>query len=234
MKRLVILLLLLCLLCGCTAKNEPSEVVTKSNTGKAEPVIDQSPELTGKELYIETAQLSEDEQTLLDLIDFGHSRYVLYDFVIEDTAHQLFFKTYVFKDGQWQITPAEQTNGSRALSYSTSGRLLLDSEDLSRRLLIALQRADGSGYTGTAYDTGSSVFDSGMFTAYTLPKRTEILYDQEIPLVLKVIPHDHSISKDDIHTIFENFSNPSAFAESATKFEHLYGVTITFSQIEKD
>ena len=233
MKKILILVLALCILCGCTAEEEPAEVMTGSSLGKHEPVIDQSPELTGKELYIESAQLTDDQQSLLHLIDLEGQKYSLFDFSIEETDHRLFFKTYEFKDGQWQITEAEQEHGSRTLSYGTSGRLLLDSEDLSRQLRIALQHADDSGYIGTAYDTGTSAYDNGMFSTFTLPARTEILYNQEIPLLLKVVPHGNSINIDDVHAIFENFSVPAAFAENAEKFDLLYAVTITFSQTEQ-
>ena len=164
MKKLLMLVLALCMLCGCATEEDPAEVVTQSPTGKGDPIIDQSSELTGKDFYIESAQLTEDQQSLLDLIDFGSQKYALFDFSIEDTNHRLFFKTYEFKDGQWQITEAEQEHGSRCLSYKTSGRLLLGSEDLSRRLRIALQRTDGSVYIGTAYDTGTSVYESGIFS----------------------------------------------------------------------
>ena len=234
MKKLLILTLILCFFCGCAATEEPSEAVTKPWSGKREPVLDQSPELTGKDLYIEPAQLSEDQQSLLNLLDFGREKYALFDFYIEETDHRLFFKTYQFKDGQWQFTEAEQENGSCDLGYKTSGRLLLDSDDLSRRLRIALQHTDGSGYTGTSYDIGTSVYDSGMFSTYTLPERTEIIYNQEIPLLLKIVPHDNSINIDDVHAVFENFSAPAAFAENAEHFELLYAVTITFSQIEQN
>ena len=72
-----------------------------------------------------------------------------------------------------------------------------------------------------------------MFSTFTLPSRTEILYNQEIPLLLKVVPHGNSINIDDVHAIFENFSDPAAFAENAEKFDLLYAVTITFSQTEQ-
>ena len=235
MKKLILFLLILFLFVGC-APSEEEEVVTKPWPGPPEVDLDQPAEVPREALYIETAQLSDEEEQLLSLVD-NMNAYALFDFTTEAKDHILTFRTYKLENGSWQMTAgeAERDRPIRVPRGDSGGkhRMALMVGDLSCGLFVHIQQEGKNATSGTRYlyEDLSEIGDHG-YMPYTLPARTEILYNQEIPLVLQLIPKEVSISIDDVNAIFEHFSDPSAFAASAENFEHIYALTVTFTLYE--
>ena len=166
-------------------------------------------------MYIEPAQLTDEEQDIAELLGLN-SDYLIYDFVLDGTAQSIQFNTYELENGEW----SRKTGGGGQAFSDGSGRIALEFDRLPDGLRIALQSENSGG--STTY-SGDGVDDDGMGSATsTLADRSDIAYEQEIPLVIQIIT-----SKNEIHSYdVSYFEHPEEYAE----YEHVYAVTVRFSQ----
>lgn len=170
------------------------------------------------QMYIEKAELTEEEKNIADLLGLNQE-YRLYDFYLDDTVKSMRINTYELIDGEWHIVAG---GGGEAFEDS-DGRLALGFDNLADGLRIAVQSEHNNG--STSYFKESKTDMAGMsYTTSTLSDKKEILYDQEIPLVIQIIT-----SKNEVHSyVVDYFFQPEEYEKY--DYEYVYAVTVLFSQ----
>lgn len=176
-------------------------------------------------MYIERAQLTEEEQNITELLDADAQ---IYDFVLDETVQTIQINTYELKDGKWELI----SGGGGQAFQDTTGRLALEFDNLAEGLSTAIQSENSAG--GSKYETELEEEKEGMTRGSTaLFETKEIIYEQEIPLVIQVCT-----SKDIIHShTVDYYFTPEQYGLQG--YEHVYAITVLFSQktiseLEKD
>ncbi len=170
------------------------------------------------QMYIEEAQLTKEEKNIAELLGLNQE-YRLYDFFIDDTIKSMQINTYELIDGEWHIVTG---GGGQALEDS-KGRLALGFDNIADGLKIATQSKHNSGSTSYFKESRNDLTGMGWVTS-TLTNKTEITYDQEIPLVIQIIT-----SKNEVHSYtVDYFFQPEEYEKY--DYEHVYAITVLFSQ----
>ena len=170
------------------------------------------------QMYIEEAQLTEEEKNIAELLGLNQE-YRLYDFFIDDTVKSMQINTYELIDGEWYIVAG---GGGQAFEDS-EGRLALGFDNIADGLRIATQSEHNSGSTSYFKEIKNDITGMGWATS-TLTDKTEIAYDQEIPLVIQIIT-----SKNEVHSyMVDYFFQPEEYEKY--DYEHVYAITVLFSQ----
>lgn len=198
MKKIAALLALLALvLSGCTAEAAP-------------------------EMYIEPAQLSEEEEAVAKLLGADTDQH-LFDVVLDGTAKKMRTAIYELVDGEWQVRSA----GRMALDEGTAkGRMAFGFDDLRGEYREAIQFESGDFSAikhGRAEELEERDSNLSRTIAY-LSNRREIVYDREIPLVVQINTSKNEVSSYDP----EYFFQPEEYEKFG--YEHVYALTVTFSQ----
>lgn len=179
-----------------------------------------SPEPEQKELYIEQAVLSDEEQKLQELLGLGKHHWI-YDFSLDDTVKSVQLNTYELQDGHWLRIAG---GGGQAFT-GPDGRIALSSQKIKEGLRVAVQGADGTSVT--TYFTGNETEEAAMGSAASrLSGRQTVVYEEEIPLAIQIVT-----SKREIHSyMVEYFFEPERY--EPYDYEHVYAITVRFSQKE--
>lgn len=195
MKKIIALLALLALvLSGCTAEAAP-------------------------EMYIEPAQLSEEEAAVAKLLGADTDQH-LFDVVLDGTAKKVSVNTYELADGQWELLSG---GGGMALKEGEKkGRMAFGFEDLRGECREALQF--GKDFTAVKYGPSEEYGDTLGRAISFLSDRAEIVYGQEIPLAIQINTGLNKIVSYDP----EYFFQPEEYEKFG--YEHVYALTVTFSQ----
>ena len=168
-------------------------------------------------MYIEPAQLTEEEEAMAQLLG-SDLKNPIYDFYLDDTVETVSITAYELKDGNWKLF-------SRDLGrfYDNSGRFTVDCSDLSAGFWFAIQSDNHYGSMNS--EKGECFLTEGMqILTSTLTERTEIAYEQEIPIAVQVCTTQDQI----ISSGLSSFFDPDEY--SGMGYEHIYAVTIKFSQ----
>lgn len=195
-KILALLTLLALVLSGCTAEAAP-------------------------EMYVEPAQLSEEEEAVAKLLGADTDQH-LFDVVLDGTAKTVSVNTYVLEDGKWELLSG---GGGMALKEGVKeGRMAFGFEDLRGEYREAVQF--GKDFTAVKYGSPDDLDDpEGMGRATALLSgRTEIVYEQEIPLAIQINTTKNEVRSYDT----EYFFQPEEYEKYG--YEHVYALTVTFSQ----
>nr|WP_326186262.1 hypothetical protein [uncultured Oscillibacter sp.] len=196
-KKLVILLTLLAVigLCGCGGTS-------------------------GDTMYIEPAQLTEEEEKIVDLLD-RDIRHCMFDFSVDDTLQSAQFQVYQLVEGAW--SPA---SGGGSLAFSDAeGRLILDFDDLRTGLRVAVQSKRTGDSSAYEKDTGEEPETSGLGRGTSvLRKRTEIAYEAEIPLAMQVFTPEDTIILYDPAEVLDHPEEYTRYGYEA------YVITVSFSR----
>ena len=194
MKKVFALFALLALvLCGCTAEAAP-------------------------EMYIEPAQLSEEEEAVAKLLGADTDQH-LFDVVLDGTAKKMRTAIYELVNGEWEV----RSGGSMALDEDTAkGRMAFGFDDLRGEYREALQF--GKDFTAIKHGRAEEYDDTLGRGISFLSDRTEIVYGQEIPLAIQINTGLNKIVSYDP----EYFFQPEAYEELG--YEYVYALTVTFSQ----
>ena len=169
-------------------------------------------------LYIEKAQLTKQEESIAKLLG-ANSEHRIYDFKLDDSVKSVRINTYELKEGSWkQVTGF----GSQAF-LDNKGRLALDFDNVADGIRVAIQSEKHN--SATQYSNVVTEDYTGMTRSITiLDNLTEIIYEQEIPLVLQI-----STTKNAIRSFgVDSFFIPEEYDKYG--YEHVYAVTIQFSQ----
>lgn len=194
MKKIFALLTLLALLAGCSAEAAPA-------------------------MYIQPAELNEDEEAVAKLLGADTDQY-LFDVVLDGTAKKVSVNTYELVDGEWELLSG---GGGMALKEGAKkGRMAFGFEDLRGEYREAFQF--GTDFTSVSYGSPEVTEDGLGRTTALLANRTEIVYEQEIPLAVQINTNSNTVTSYDP----EYFSHPEEYAKFG--YEHVYALTVTFSQ----
>ena len=169
------------------------------------------------EMYIEPAQLNEDEKTISRLLG-GMEGQAIFDFSVDDSVQSLIITTWKMEDGQW----VEYMLDSQRLDES-SGRIALSFEDLTAGCRIAVQT--GSGFSASTRDgeADEELEGMGCTTAY-LPQRREIEYGEDIALVIQTFTDKNEVISYDP----DYFAHPEEYEKLG--YEGVFAVTACFSK----
>lgn len=195
MKKILALFALLALLAGCSAEAAPS-------------------------MYIRPAELNEKEEALAQLLGADRDQH-LFDVALDGTAKKVRTVVYELEDGEWRVVSA----GNIALNEgSKKGRMAFGFEDLRGEYREAVQFEKD--FRAAKYGSSEEPeTEDGMSRGTALlSNRTEIVYEEEIPLAVQVNTTKNEVTSYDP----EYFFQPEEYEKLG--YEHVYALTVTFSQ----
>ena len=171
------------------------------------------------DMSIQPAQLTEEENRLLELLDVGMEQYRIFDFTVSDKVQSIQINTYELKNGMWEVVVG---GGGHAFT-DPKGRLALRFGKLTEGLGTALQGEtchNSVSYTLPPQEDGAAM----SYATSALSRSIPAAYDQEIPLVIQV-----ATTKSEIHTYdVDYFNRPEEYAKLG--YEHVYAITVLFSR----
>ena len=172
----------------------------------------------GPVMYIQPAQLTKAEQDMADLMGVNLDDHI-FDFKVDDTVRKISVNAYELVDGQWELFYG---GGGRPFTDS-KGRLMVDFDDLEKGLRDAIQSENHNG--STKIETKTEIDTTGMHRATSmLSQKTQIVYDQEIPLAVQILTTKNEIRSYDTTYFF----HPEDYEQYG--HDHVYAVTVIFSQ----
>ena len=177
-----------------------------------------TPETVNK-MYIEPAQLTEEEENIAGLLGLN-TKHRIYDFVLDDTVQTIQVNTYRLVDGEWKL---ETGGGGQAFSDIT-GRIALGFERIDEGIRIAIQSEHTGGSTEYESERNEELSEIGGFATSILSDKTEIVYEEEIPLVIQVITSKNEVVSYQV----DYFNTPEEYEKLG--YEGVFAVTIRFSQ----
>ena len=177
-----------------------------------------TPETVDK-MYIEPAQLTEEEENIAGLLGLN-TKHRIYDFVLDDTVQTIQVNTYRLVDGEWKL---ETGGGGQAFSDIT-GRIALGFERIDEGIRIAIQSEHTGGSTEYESERNEELSEIGGFATSILSDKTEIVYEEEIPLVIQVITSKNEVVSYQV----DYFNTPEEYEKLG--YEGVFAVTIRFSQ----
>lgn len=172
-------------------------------------------------MYIEPAKLDEKEEAVAKLLGADTDQH-LFDVVLDGTAKKVSVNTYELEDGEWKLVTG---GGGMALKEGVKeGRMAFGFEDLRGEYREAVQF--GKDFTAVKYGSPDALDDpEGMGRATSLlSDRTEIVYEKEIPLAIQINTTKNEVRSYDP----EYFFQPEEYEKFG--YEHVYALTVTFSQ----
>ena len=171
-------------------------------------------------LYIEPAQLTEEEENIAELLGAG-DKFEIYDFVLDDTVQCIQVNTYRLANGEWKLVSG---GGGRAFT-DKKGRIALEFEKLAKGLGVTIQSENTGGGESYKAELEEELEQLESYGTSRLSEKTEIVYEEEIPLIMQVMTSKNSCH---VYQVEEGFYNPERYEELG--YEAVYAVTIRFSQ----
>ncbi len=172
-------------------------------------------------MYIQPAELTEKEEAVAKLLGADTDDFIL-DVMVDSTVRSVRIQYYELIDGKWN-----PFNGSSvALDGSEAkGRMAFRYGKLTGSTREAVQF--GKSFTSAAHsipEAEENQSENMGFGGSRLSSRVNIVYGEEIPLVLQV-----ATSKTNVHIYdTEYFFQPEVY--DGLGYEHVYALTVTFSQ----
>lgn len=171
------------------------------------------------EMYIEPAQLTEEEERIAALLGLN-TKHHIFDFVLDDTVQAIQVNAYRLVDGEWKL---ESGGGGQAFS-DTKGRIALGFERVDEGMRVAIQSEHTGGSTEYKSERNKDLEEIETVATSYLSQRTEFAYEEEIPLVIEVITSKNEISS---YTV-DYFNSPEEYEKLG--YEGVFAITIRFSQ----
>lgn len=171
-------------------------------------------------MYLEPAQLTEEEEKIVDLLD-RDVKQCIFDFSVDDMVQSVQFHVYQLTEGAW--SPA---SGGGSLAFSDAeGRLVLDFGDLREGLRAEVQSKSTGDSSAYEKETGEEPETSGLgWGTSVLRKRMEAVYEEEIPLAMQAFTAEDTLTLYDPAEVFEH---PELYAQYGYE---VYVITVSFSQ----
>lgn len=138
-------------------------------------------------MYINVAQLNDDEQNIASLLGAGND-HLIFDFSVDDTIKSIQVNTYRMVNGEWKL---ESGGGGRAFE-DKQGRLALGFDKIPEGLRIAFQSDNHGGADKYEADLQGVELPTGCATT-SLQAETLIEYEKEIPLVIQIVTSQNAI-----------------------------------------
>ena len=172
-------------------------------------------------MYIEPAKLTEEEESIAKLLGADTDQFLL-DVVLDSTVRSFHVRYYDLDDGgQWHVF----SESRMALDGSgTKGRMAFTYGDLSKGTREAVQFGKGVSAVSHTPPPEEDAGNSMSCGSSRLSERREVVYEEEIPLVLQVVTSKNGTVLYDV----DHFFQPEAYEDLGS--EHFYALTITFSQ----
>ena len=174
---------------------------------------------TAEKMYIEPAQLTEEEEKIAALLGLN-TKHRIFDFELDETVQSIQVNTYRLLDGEWKL---ETGGGGQAFS-DTEGRIALDFDRLDERIRIAIQSEHTGGSTEYKSERNEDLDEIGSFATSVLSEKTEFDYEEEIPLAVQVITSNNQIMSYQV----DYFHSPEEYEKLG--YEGVFAITIRFSQ----
>ena len=176
-------------------------------------------EKTVGKMYIEPAQLTEEEEKIAVLLGLD-TQQKIYDFVLDETVQSIQVNTYRLIDGEWKL---ETGGGGQAFSDAT-GRIALSFERLDEGIRIAIQSEHSGGSTEYDSERNEDLNEIGSYATSILSEKTEFAYEEEIPLVVQIITSKNEVVSYQV----DYFNSPEEYEKYG--YEGVFAITIRFSQ----
>lgn len=176
-------------------------------------------EKTAEKMYIEPAQLTEEEEKIAALLGLNTQQQI-YDFVLDETVQSIQVNTYRLIDGEWKL---ETGGGGQAFSDAT-GRIALSFERLDEGIRIAIQSEHSGGSTEYDSERNEDLNEIGSYATSILSEKTEFAYEEEIPLVVQIITSKNEVVSYQV----DYFNSPEEYEKYG--YEGVFAITVRFSQ----
>ena len=176
-------------------------------------------EKTADKMYIEPAQLTEEEEKIATLLGLN-TQQKIYDFVLDETVQSIQVNTYRLIDGEWKL---ETGGGGQAFSDAT-GRIALSFERLDEGIRIAIQSEHSGGSTEYDSERNEDLNEIGGYATSILSEKTEFAYEEEIPLAVQIITSKHEVVSYQV----DYFNSPEEYEKF--EYEGVFAITVRFSQ----
>ena len=174
---------------------------------------------TAEEMYIEPAQLTEEEEKIAALLGLNTEQRI-FDFELDESVQSIQVNTYRLIDGEWKL---ETGGGGQAFS-DTEGRIALAFERLDEGIRIAIQSEHTGGSTEYKSERNEDLNEIGSFATSVLSEKKEFEYEEEIPLAVQVITSNNQVVSYQV----DYFNNPEEYEKLG--YEGVFAITIRFSQ----
>lgn len=175
------------------------------------------PQAQEPEMYIEPAQLNEDEEKMAQLLG-GMDGQHIFDFSVDDSVQSLRIKLWKLEDGEWTDWQED-----RQMLIEGSGRIALGFEDITAGCRIAVQTGSDFSASSGSREADEALEGMGRTTAY-LSQRREIEYDKEIALAIQTFTDKNEVISYDP----EYFEHPEEYEKLG--YEGVFAITACFSQ----
>ena len=176
-------------------------------------------EKNAEKMYIEPAQLTEDEEKIAALLGLD-TQQKIYDFVLDETVQSIQVNTYRLMDGEWKL---EIGGGGQAFS-DAKGRIALSFERLDEGIRIAIQSEHTGGSTKYNSERNEDLNEIGSYTTSILSEKTEFAYEEEIPLAVQIITSKNEVVSYQV----DYFNSPEEYEKFG--YEGVFAITVRFSQ----
>lgn len=173
---------------------------------------------SGPAMYIQPAQLTEEEQNIAKLADLNMNS-TLFDFHVDETVRTMDIRAYELIDGEWDIFYG---GGGQTLT-GTEGRIYLDFDRIAEGIRVAIQSENLNGSDSWKAIVEDEPAGTSRATSL-LSQQEEIVYGQEIPLAVQIVTTKNEIRSYDPSYYF----HPEDYAKYG--YEHVYAITVLFSQ----
>ena len=170
---------------------------------------------TDEKMYIEPAQLTEEEEKIARLLGLNTEQRI-FDFELDETVKS----TYRLIDGEWKL---ETGGGDQAFS-DPDGRIALAFDRLDEGIRITMQSDHTGGSTEYKSERNEDLDEIGSFATSVLSEKTEVYYEEEIPLAVQVITSNNQIMSYQV----DYFHSPEEYEKLG--YEGVFAITIRFSQ----
>ena len=174
---------------------------------------------SAEKMYIEPAQLTEEEEKIAALLGLN-TKQRIFDFVLDESVQSIQVNTYRLINGEWKL---ETGGGGQAFS-DMDGRIALDFERLDEGIRIAIQSEHTGGSTEYESERNEDLNEIGSFATSVLSEKTDVVYEEEIPLAVQVITSSNQVMSYQV----DYFNSPEEYEKLG--YEGVFAITIRFSQ----
>lgn len=169
------------------------------------------------DMSIQKSHLTEEEKDIIGLLGTD-DQHAIYDFKVSDSIKTIQINTYKLNNGKWSMI----ASGARVFE-DASGRIALSIDDIAKGCRVAIQSENDRGSNSYTTEVSKEQGNMGRATSY-LTDTEEIVYEQEIPLVIQIQTSKNIVGAYDV----EYFYEPEKYSQYG--YEHVYAITVMFSK----
>ncbi len=169
--------------------------------------------------YIEKAKLTKEEEQMARLL-VDLEEYRIYDFEIDKDIKTLEINISQLKDGKWEFV-----SGGLDQFKDRNGRISLNFKNLGEGIRLAIESESSSGSSSYSTESIKEINKENIIVNISsLEERKEIVYEEEIPIVIQSLSYKDSLDSFDVNSFF----TPEVYKER--DYEGVYAITLMFSE----